>query len=297
MSERTTILIAGCGYLGARVGTLLLARGTRVVATTRSSVRLPVLAGLGFEPEILDLADPDASAVWERAFGGAVYSVAPGRGGDARLAFREGPLACARRLAEGSGPAPVPFVLVSSTGVYAEDSGGWVDETSPAEPAEERLRWLREGEDALRDLSARGSLRAAIVRSGGLYGPGRSPLAWLLRPEMRASVARGRGDAYLNWIRVEDAAEAAIRALERGRPGEIYDAVDGEPVRRADFYGLAAELAGAAPIEFASSGGLGKRVRGEKARSELGFRPRFASYREGLRDLSAREENWGQTQD
>ncbi|MGQ9590083.1 MAG: NAD-dependent epimerase/dehydratase family protein [Planctomycetota bacterium] len=294
MTERATILIVGCGYLGARVGTLLLARGARVAATTRSPARLRDLAGLGFEPEILDLSRPDASAVWARAFGGVVWSVAPGRGGDARLAFREGPIACARKIAGGPGPAPVPFVFVSSTGVYAEDSGGWVDERSPAEPAEERLPWLREGEDALRDLSARGAVRAAIVRSGGLYGPGRSPLTWLLRPEMRASIARGRPDAYMNWIRVEDAAEAAVLALERGRPGEIYDAFDGEPVRRADFYGLAAELAGAAPLEFAGSGGLGKRVRGDKARAELGFRARFASYREGLRDLSGRQ---GQTQD
>lgn len=301
-----SILVIGCGYLGKRLGALLVAEGARVTATTTSPERLEELRDAGLEPALLDLAGPAESEVWRQRYdGGVVYAVAPGRGGDARLAFHDGPLDCARRLMAASPLFPRRFVLVSSTGVYGESDGGWVDEETPAEPTDERLRWLVAAEAELRRLAAAEGFPAVIVRLGGIYGHGRSPAGWLLRPEMRERMTKGRGDAFMNWVRVEDAARATALALRRGRPGEIYVIADGEPVRRADFYGLAARRAGIELPPFAAEGGtstggrtdgepgaarrtagdLGKRVRIDKARRELGFTPRYPSYREGLADL------------
>jgi nucleoside-diphosphate-sugar epimerase len=273
-------LIIGCGYLGTRVGSLVLEWGAAVTATTAHAERVEGLASLGFAPQILDLARRDESTVWSTLPDGALYAVAPGRGGNAELAFRDGAIDTARRLI-AAGLAPGAFVFVSSTGVYHQKDGSHVDETSPAKPDEARYRVLRDGEEELL------SLGCVVLRLGGLYGPDRSPIEWLARPEKRERILGGGGEAWMNWIRVEDAASIAALALEGGRSGEVYLGVDDKPVRRGEFYSFAAELAGLPPPELPDDpGDLGKRCSNRKARRELGFRPEFPSYKEGLRDLS-----------
>ncbi|MBI4604144.1 MAG: NAD-dependent epimerase/dehydratase family protein [Planctomycetes bacterium] len=280
------VLVIGCGYLGSRVGAALLRRGTRVTATTRRPERLDELREQGFEPALLELAAPEASAAWISRPGAAVYCVSPGPGGDAKLAFRRGPALAAERILEAGGPAPSRFVLVSSTGVYAPRDGSWVDETSPGEPTDERHRALRAGEEDVLRLARERGLHAVVVRLAGLYGPGRSPGEWLRRPGMHERVLRGGREAWMNWVRVEDAAEAAVLALERGRAGEVYLVSDGSPVRRGDFYREAARLAGLPPPELPSDPrDLGKRCSIEKARQELGYEPRYPSWREGLANI------------
>jgi nucleoside-diphosphate-sugar epimerase len=285
METKPKALLMGCGYLNTRVGALLLERGYRVMATTRTPSRLDELAALGFEPVILDLARPDESSVWDLRPAAVVYAVAPGRRGDAQVAFGDGPQECARRILAGGRPLPRRLVFISSTGLFTEDHGGWVDEESPAEPPEERLQCLRATEDALSDQARREGLPAVILRLGGIYGPGRTPTEWLRREAMREKMARGRGDAFMNWVRVEDAAAATVLAIDKGRLGEVYVITDGNPVRRAEFYGEAARLAGLKLPPFAGEGGLGKRCRIDKARRELDFEPRYPSYREGLQEL------------
>ena len=243
------------------------------------------LRALGVEPAVLDLERPAESGVWDGRYAAAVYAVAPGPG-DPELAFRHGPLECARRLL--AAPAPPRFIFISSTGVYRESSGGWVDEETPAAPSEERLWSLVEGEDGIRQLAATEGLPAVILRLAGLYGPKRSPFEWLRRPEMIARITRSARDGWMNWIRIEDAAAATVLAIEKGLPGAVYQASDGTPVIRSEFYGHAARLAGIALPQFAAGGDLGKRLSIQKISTELGFAPRFPSYREGLEDLLRR---------
>jgi nucleoside-diphosphate-sugar epimerase len=263
------------------VAAALAARGRRVGGTTRGEARGAELRALGVEVFPLDLERADESPAWAGPWSAAVYAVAPGRGGDASLVFRHGPPASARRLLH-SGTLR-RFVFISSTGVYGETGGAWVDEETPPRPAEERLRDLVAGEEALLEMARTQALPCVILRLGGIYGPGRSPRTWLRRPEMRERIAASNPDGWMNWIRVEDAAEAVMLALERGTNGSIYDVVDGEPVRRQDFYALGARLEGLDPPRFAGpADDLGKRVRGEKARRELGFLARHGTYREGL---------------
>ena len=276
----------GCGYLGLRSGGLLASRGFRVTATTTHPERFAEIEARGLEPALLHLEAPAKSGVWSAEYDAVLHCAAP-RGGNPRTVFLDGMLEAARRIAFRPGAPRRAFVYTSSTGVHPERDGAPIDEESPANPLEERHRILREAEEALLGLGRAGTLPAIVLRFAGLYGPGRSPVEWLRRGEMRQRILRGRAEAFLNWIRIEDAAEAAVLAIERGRPGEAYIISDGSPVRRADFYAVAARVGGMdAPRFEGQDDDLGKRCSNTKARRELGFEPRFPSYREGLADLS-----------
>lgn len=276
------VLILGCGYLGTRVGTLCHEQGMIVTGTTRNSQRFAELAALGFKPEILDLAHPTASKLWGEPHDFVLYAMAAGRSGNPELAFASGALACARLLRECE-VRPRAFVFISSTGVYGQNDGAVVDEESAANPAAARPQLLRKGEEELLEFSRKEDFPVVILRLGGLYGPGRSPLEWLGRPDMRERLSRGGHEAYMNWVRVEDAARAAVLAFERGGAGEIYLVVDDEPVRRGEFLSHAASQAKLPALSLPSRPTeLGKRCSNRKARLDLGFRPAFPTYREGL---------------
>jgi len=277
MQSAPSVLIIGCGYLGVRAGAVLRSMGWRVTGTTTRPERFDELSALGIEPALLDLARPEESAAWGGRHDAVVYAVAAGKG-DPGLCFREGAVECARRFSRSD-----RFIHISTTGVHAQADGSAIDEESPAEPTEERPRAIRDAEERLLGLARRAEAPALILRLGGLYGPGRSPVEWLRRPAMRERLLRGGREAYMSWVRVEDAAAAVGLAAESGRPGEVYLIVDDEPVRREDFYRFAAERAGLPPPDFPSRpGDLGKRCSNRKARAELGFAPRFPTYREGL---------------
>ena len=286
MATAQRALVIGCGYLGLRAGEILARRGFRVTGTTTRPGRFAEIEARGLHPALLDLESPGKSDVWSDEYD-AVLHCAASRGGSGDVVFRDGMLDAARRIAFRPDAPRQAFVYASSTGVLSEREGGPVDEESPASPFEERHRIIREAEDTLLGLARSGRLPAIALRFAGLYGPGRSPVEWLRRPEMRARLLRGRADTFLNWIRIEDAAEAAALAIDKGRPGEVYIISDGSPVRRTDFYAAAARAAGIdLPAFEGTDDDLGKRCSNAKARRELGFEPRFPSYREGLADLT-----------
>ena len=265
-------LIIGCGYLGRRVATRWAAAGRRVAALTRRNA--DTLRNLGVEPVVGDVLDP-ASLRRLPAADTVLYAVATDRtsGRSMREVYLDG-----LRHVLGTLRPPARFVYVSSTGVYGQADGSWVDESSPAEPTEEAGRVVRDAEGLLRDR-----LPAAVVlRFAGMYGPDR-----LLR---RQAILRGEplvGDAgkWLNLVHVEDGADAVLAAEARAEPGESYNVADGEPVTRRDFYTLLAELLNAPPARFEhrdEPGGPNRRVSNRKARERLNWCPRFPDYRVGL---------------
>ena len=157
------VLIAGCGYLGEAVACKLRGAGHAVVPLTRSVESARALDERGWKAIACDLADPAAVRALPPC-DAIVHCASSGRGGADR--YRAVYLDGCRNLIDAF---PGRFlVFISSTSVYAQTDGSWVNETSPAEPSRETARILRESEEIV--LAGGG----AVLRLAGLYGPGRS---------------------------------------------------------------------------------------------------------------------------
>jgi nucleoside-diphosphate-sugar epimerase len=278
------VLVIGCGYLGRRVAARLQAAGRRVFATTRSPHRAAEFQRLGLESVLCNVLEPD-SLIALPAATDVVYCVGFDRsaGGDMRTVYVGGLGNVLTALAAGGREpsAPTRFVYVSSTGVYAQTRGEEVDEEAATEPAAESGRIALEAERLLRKRRP----DAVILRFAGIYGPGR-----LIREKaVRGGEAlSGDPQQWLNLIHVEDGAAAVAAALERGRPGRIYNVCDDRPVRRRDFYTQMAEVLGAPapwfPLPVIESTGdrVNRRIVNRRMKKELAVSLGFASYEEGL---------------
>jgi len=172
-------------------------------------------------------------------------------------------------------------IFVSSTSVYGQRDGSWVDESSPTEPAAETSRVLVETE---REALGAGAI---VLRAAGIYGPGRAALFEKFR--RGEAVIEGEGLRWLNQIHRSDLIAALVHLLDAGVPGEIYNAADDEPVRLRDFYAWCSEKLGKpmpphGPVDPKRKRGLtDKRVSNRKLRA-AGWAPQFRTFREGLAD-------------
>lgn len=265
-------LVVGCGYLGRRVAARWVAAGRRVAALTRRNA--DALRALGVTPIVGDVTDP-ATLVGLPAARTVLYAVGMDR--EQNKTMHEVYVDGLGHVLDTLPPAG-RFVYVSSTGVYGQSDGGWVDETSPTDPAEESGRVVLAAERLLRAKRP----DAIVLRFAGLYGPDR-----LLR---KAAILKGEplvGDAdkWLNLVHVDDGAAAVQAAEERAKPGGTYTVADDEPVTRRAFYTRLAELLGGPPAAFdhrPEPGAANRRVSNRTAKAELGWSPAFPSYREGL---------------
>lgn len=278
-------LIVGCGFLGRRVGRLLAARGQRVWGTVRSQARAAELPAWGVDPIVANVLDAD-SLVRLPLSGRVVYCVGFDRtaGIPMRTVYVDGLRHALGRLV---GQVKL-LVYASSTGVYARDDGGWVDEDYPAEPRHEAGRVCLEGEEVVREYARERGLQAIILRFSGLYGPGR-----VMR---KASLAQGDpivGDPakWLNVIHVDDAAAATVAALDQGRPGRTYVVSDDRPVERREFYGRVSEQLGYPPPRFvlpepgspeAAREESNKRAANRRMREELGVELTYPDITTGI---------------
>ncbi len=280
-----TTLIVGCGYLGQRVGRILSDRGERVYGTTRKAERTEELAASGIVAVVADVLDPDSLAAFPEA-DRVLYCVGFDRsaGVPIRTVYVDGLRHALGRLIDRAGK----LVYVGSTGVYGQDDGGWVDEDSPAHPRTESGRACLEAETVVQGYKAEGELPSAVVRFSGLYGPGR-----IMRREslLRGEPIVGDPTKYLNLIHIEDAAAAAVAALDRGKAGALYLASDDRPAPRSEFYALAAESLHAPPPRFeppapgspaAGREESNKRVSNRRIRVELGLTLRYPDIRSGV---------------
>ena len=281
-------LIFGCGYLGQRVGRLLVARGDRVLGTTRSPARGDELRGDGIEPLVVDVTDP-ATLGDLPAVDRVLYCVGFDRraGHSIGRVYVDGFRAVVDAL--GRQPSPCPIVYVSSTGVYGGDDGGWVDEESPVDPPTESGAACRDAEQLLADHATRRG-GAIVLRYAGLYGPGRIMRQESLR---RGDPVVGAAGKYLNFVQIDDAAAVAVRALDGVTPGglDLFLVSDGHPVTRAEFYGAVAEYLGAPPPRFeppapgspeAKREGSNKRISNRKLIERWGTILRYPDIRSGL---------------
>ncbi|MFZ4966606.1 SDR family oxidoreductase [Pseudomonas sp. Mn2068] len=272
-----SVLIAGCGDVGSRLATQLLAGGWQVHGLRRSISRLPegVLGVAG------DLFVEQRPAGWP---GGAldylVYCAAATDHDEAgyRAAYVEGLRHVLSWLGQ-SGQQPRRLLFVSSSSVYVQQQGEWVDETSPTEAEGYSGRLMLEAEQ----LALDSGIPASRVRLTGIYGPGRE---WLLTQVRRGYRVAVEPPLYGNRIHVDDAAGLLAFLLEADRAGKVledcYIGVDDAPAPLAEVVGWLREYLGVTEWDAESSVRRtgSKRCSNARARA-LGWVPRYASYREG----------------
>jgi len=279
------VLIVGCGYVGLPAGAELARQGHEVFGVRRSRSAEHELTAVGIKPLAADVTRPETLAGLPREFDWVVNCVASSGGGpgEYRRVYLEG----TGHLMEWLAPQPPQkFVYTSSTSVYGQTDGSVVEESSPAGPESETAKVLVETEKLL--VAAAPEFPAVILRVAGIYGPGRGHgFRQFLSGEARLE---GAGERVLNMIHRDDVVGCILAALRTGRPGEVYNAADDEPVsQRVFFEWLAAALGRPMPEsvpgpDSRKRGLTSKRVSNRKLKLELGYHFRHANFREGYRE-------------
>ena len=279
-------LIIGCGYLGLRVAReiLKLDPSAEVVGATRTDRRHPELIAAGVNPILIDVVETGAFDAIEFP-GQIVHCVGFDRasGQSRSVVTLDGLERLVKKLEGESWPGR--FVHASSTGVYGQTDGSWVDESSRALPASESGHFVRLAEFVLLDLGQPlGPATAAVsIRFAGIYGPGR---IIGLDGITRGDSIRSDPDRWLNLIHVDDAARAIVAALVIDDPRKLYLACDDRPVKRREYYETLARRLGAPAPRFEPSTAVepDKRVRNTLMREELGVIPKYPDFLAGLDD-------------
>ena len=270
------LLIAGCGYLGQAVADLFLADGWEIEAWTMSPESARQLGEKQYLSRAVDISDATQVAAHRADFDVALHCASTrGGGGDA---YRSVYFTGVRNLLNQFPSSKLLFV--SSTSVYGQTGGEWVNEESSAEPQTETGRILREAEELV--LSQSGT----VIRLGGLYGPGRSAL--LKKFLAGEAVLDLQNDRFKNEIHRDDAATAVrLLILRNESASQIYNVVDDKPTLQSDCYRwLAAKLKRPFPpsgrsISAGKRGRSNKRVSNVKLRG-LGWSPRFPNFAAGM---------------
>ncbi|WP_251863795.1 NAD-dependent epimerase/dehydratase family protein [Achromobacter sp. Marseille-Q4962] len=278
MSER--ILLAGCGDLGLRVARLLRARGNEVHALRRHP---PDGGSDGIRWLRGDLADPASLRGLPAGIGCLVYLPAPGsRDPDAyRSVFVDG----LRNVLQALAGDPLRrVVFISSSAVYGEHHGAWVDENTPAAPLAGNGRILLEAEALL----ASQPVPAVALRLAGLYGPGRMRLVERLRAG-KAGAPR-RPPHWANRIHIDDAAAAVAHLVGLPDPAPVYIGCDSTPLPLHELYAELARLAGApAPAEAPAPAHVGSKKLSNARLLASGFSLQWPDSRQGYAALLAAE--------
>ncbi|MEO5343773.1 MAG: SDR family oxidoreductase [Gammaproteobacteria bacterium SHHR-1] len=232
------LIIAGCGYLGQRLAQSHHADGDGVLALVRSPESLQALQRQGVNGQCLDLdwdrerlaqaAAPDV----ERAR--LYWLIPPQPSGE-----EDSRSAAFLRLIQGQRPGRV--VLISTTGVYGDCQGAWVDETRPVKPKAPRALRRWSAEQQWRDWADGQGVELVILRLPGIYGPGRLPLARLQKGLPMLCEAEA---PWSNRIHIDDLTQVCRAAMDRAPNGSLYHVSDGQPSTMLDYFNRVADLAG-----------------------------------------------------
>ncbi len=270
------VLIAGCGYIGSALAARLVDDGHDVWGLRRNPVWLPE----NVHPVAADLADQHALDALPEDLDIVFYTAAAGEYDEARYrtAYVDGPRNLLVALAKQQQPVARIF-FTSSTGVYAQQDGEWVDETSPTEPSHFSGTALLEGEQVFRD----GPFPSTVVRLGGIYGPGRTQTLDRVRDRI---VTCPTEPTYVNLIHRDDCAGMLHHLMNIEKPDDLYLGVDCEPAERATLYRWIADLIGVPepPTEDGESEGRGARGNKRCSNARLlttGYAFLHPTYREG----------------
>ncbi len=231
--DRPRLLILGCGDVGMRLLPLVRDR-FRVFAVTSQPSRCDDLRAAGAVPIVADLDDAATLVRLARLAHHVVHLAPPQSDGmqDRRT----------RRLVAIL-PERVRLVYVSTSGVYGDCGGAWIDETRPVAPHNPRARRRVDAERVLRAWGRRGGRCVAILRVPGIYAADRLPLA---RLEKGSPALVAAEDVHTNHIHADDLAAIIALALFRGMPGRVYHAVDDSHMKMAEYFDAVADAHGMA---------------------------------------------------
>ncbi|MEM9710390.1 MAG: SDR family oxidoreductase [Pseudomonadota bacterium] len=279
------LLSFGHGYTARVLSERLMAEGWTVTGTTRSDVKARTLAQSG--THVLRWPEDDL----EPAIGAASHiltSVSPDEDKDPVLD------AAADLIRQAAGG--ISWIgYLSTTGVYGDHSGGWVDETTPLNPKSARALRRVAAEKAWLDLGEKTGIPVQIFRLAGIYGPQRGPFQ-----KVRAGTAQRviKENQFFSRIHVDDIAQVLEASMARPNAGAVYNVCDDEPAPPEDVIAYAAELMGLPlppeiPFEEAEMSPMARefymdsrRVRNDRIKDELGVELLYPDYRAGLNALA-----------
>ncbi len=274
-------------------------QGHEVFGVRRSTTAESELKAAGITPRCADVTRPETLTALPGPFDWVVNCVASGGGdaGDYRGVYLQG----TTNLLEWLATIPVKkFVYTSSTSVYGQNDGSLVKETSPTEPAAETAQVLVATEQLLTEAARNKKFPAVILRVAGIYGPDRGH--WFKQYLNNEARIEGKGERLVNMIHQDDVVGCIIAALKNGRPGEIYNAVDDEPVSQFNFFQWLAGTLGkwpppAVPEEVEAArkrGATSKKVSNRRLKMELGYQFKHPTFRQGYNAEILRLERAGQ---
>lgn len=276
-----TLLSLGHGFSARAIARDLMAMPDwSITGTTRSADKARAIADTGVTPLVTGEADLDAAI---RSATHLLVSASPSADGDPFLPH----------MADTIRNANLQWIgYLSTTGVYGDHGGSWVDEETPCTPTNPRGQWRLAAEQEWRDLGAH------VFRLAGIYGPGRGPFSKVRNGTARRIIKPGQ---MFGRIHVDDIAQTVTASIAQPNPGRIYNVADNDPAPPQDVLGYAAELLGvplppAEDFETAEMTPMARsfyrenrRVRNNRLRAELGVTLKYPDYKSGLRALLAAE--------
>jgi nucleoside-diphosphate-sugar epimerase len=283
-----TLLSFGHGYSARALARILRPLGWRIIGTTRKAEKARVLQAEGVEPLIWPGADMTSAL---DAADYLLISAGPDASGDPVLAALRGQITAATPHLKWVG-------YLSTTGVYGDHQGGWVDENTPLTPSTQRGVQRVGAESAWQNLAAETGLPLHIFRLAGIYGPGRGPFAKVRDGTARRIIKPGQ---VFSRIHVDDIAQTLAASIARPNSGAFYNLCDDDPAPPQDVIAYAAELLGlpSPPAQDYATAEMtpmarsfyaeSKRVRNDRIKDELGVRLIYPDYRHGLAALLAAE--------
>lgn len=281
------LFVFGLGFTGRRFAERARDRFEIVRATvTEPAAAERLAAETGFAMRAFGPRTDDPRIAAELAETDVLLvSAPPGEDGDPVLA----------RYAEAIAASRIGWIgYLSTIGVYGDQQGAWIDESTPASPRSGRSKARLDAEAAWLALGAATGKTVQIFRLSGIYGPGRNPIVKLREGRSQRIVKAGQ---VFNRIHVDDIATTLLASLDRPRAGAIYNVTDDEPTAPQTVTEHAAALTGLPlppEIDFETADlspmarsfyGENKRVRNRLIREELGVALAFPTYREGLAAL------------
>jgi len=278
-----TLLSIGHGYSARALARLLIPDGWRIIGTVRSPDKADEITAEGVEPLIwpdADLTDALHCATH------LLTSVAPTETGDPVLTALSAQIAAAPNLRW--------IGYLSTTAVYGDHRGGWVDETTPPAPTTRRGELRVAAESHWQQFAQKQSLALNTFRLAGIYGPGRGPFAKLQNGTARRIIKQ---DQVFSRIHVDDIAQTLAAAIARPTPGAIYNVCDNLAAPPEDVIKFAANLLNlpVPPPENWDTADMthmarsfyaeNKRVRNDRIKSDLNITLKYPTYKSGLRAL------------